>query len=172
MHRIVTSVVIAVSALSCTLAAGQPAQARQVRPTTTARAVVALSSYEHKVLVLVNRKRAAAHPKCRPLTMQAQLRKAARGHSVDMARRHYFSHTSLNGRTYRDRIEAAGYRRWTMLAENIAAGQRTPAQVMNGWMHSTEHRRNILNCRFTQIGVGAARAGNGMIYWTQDFARR
>ncbi|MBM9459684.1 CAP domain-containing protein [Nocardioides sp. zg-536] len=126
---------------------------------------------ERQVLTLANRERAAAG--CGPLVMEARLRAAARGHSADMAARNYFSHDSLDGRTFADRIEAAGYRSWQLLGENIAAGQRSATEVMRDWMNSPGHRRNILNCSFTEIGVGhVVRARDGRAYWTQDFGRR
>ena len=53
--------------------------------------------------------------------------------------------------------------------ENIAYGYPTAAAVMKAWMHSTGHRRNILNKRFTKIGLGMARSADGTPYWVQDF---
>jgi uncharacterized protein YkwD len=69
------------------------------------------------------------------------------------------------------RVRRAGYD-WTMLGENVAAGYRTPASVVRGWMHSAGHRRNILNCRYRHIGVGYAVSDRGTPYWTQVFGRR
>ena len=44
---------------------------------------------------------------------------------------------------------------------------------MNGWMNSAGHKANIMNCKFTLIGVGMAKGpGKYKIYWTQDFAAR
>ena len=59
-------------------------------------------------------------------------------------------------------------------AENIAAGQRTPAAVMTAWMNSAGHKANILNCSSAAIGVGIGRstASTYGIYWTQDFGTR
>ena len=53
--------------------------------------------------------------------------------------------------------------------ENIAMGQRNPKEVVNSWMNSEGHRKNILNGNFTKIGVGVAQNSNGQIYWTQMF---
>ena len=53
--------------------------------------------------------------------------------------------------------------------ENIAMGQTSPEQVMNGWMNSEGHRKNILSPNFTQIGVGIAKNAEGRLYWTQQF---
>ncbi len=52
----------------------------------------------------------------------------------------------------------------------IAAGQRTPQDVVAAWMGSSGHRANILNCALTQIGVGHATGGSYGHYWTQNFA--
>ncbi|WP_131774098.1 CAP domain-containing protein, partial [Protofrankia symbiont of Coriaria myrtifolia] len=93
---------------------------------------------------------------------------AAQRHSEDMAANSYMDHVSLDGRTMTDRATASGYR-YRMLGENVAAGQNSPAEVMDGWMNSPGHRRNILNGEFTQIGVGYARGGSYGIYWTQVF---
>ena len=50
--------------------------------------------------------------------------------------------------------------------ENIAMGQRTPQEVVQAWMNSEGHRRNILNKDFTHIGVGFEQSG---YHWTQMF---
>lgn len=115
-----------------------------------------------EVVVLVNKARAGAG--CTPMVEDARLTQAAAAHSADMAAQRYFSHTSRDGRTFDQRIIAAGYPQPG--AENIARGQRTAAQVMESWMDSPGHRANILNCSLHAIGVGLAT--NGM-YWTQDF---
>ena len=77
---------------------------------------------------------------------------------------------SPDGRTPFDRMTAAGYR-YSTAAENIAAGQRTPQDVMTAWMNSPGHRANILNCALRQIGVGYATGSSSQygVYWTQDF---
>ena len=61
-----------------------------------------------------------------------------------MAARNYFSHTTPEGVTFDQRIKTAGYPQPG--AENIAKGQRSAQQVMNDWMGSDGHRRNIENC--------------------------
>ena len=53
--------------------------------------------------------------------------------------------------------------------ENIAWGQKTPEQVMEAWMNSDGHRANILNAKFTKIGVGQYRDAAGRNYWVQLF---
>jgi uncharacterized protein YkwD len=66
-----------------------------------------------------------------------------------------------------DRINRQGYQ-WGGLGENIAKGQRTPAEAVQAWMNSPGHRANIENCGYKQLGVGVARDGNALI-WVQDF---
>ena len=124
---------------------------------------------EQQVLQLVNQQRAAAG--CGALRSDSRLVAAARGHSQDMAVHHYFSHTGLDGSTFVDRVAAAGYPRNQAGGENIAAGYPTATAVMAGWMGSSGHRANILNCGFKSIGVGLAHASDGTAYWTQDFGR-
>lgn len=71
-----------------------------------------------------------------------------------------WSHNQANrGRMYHSRM---GH------GENVAYGQKTPQEVMQAWMTSPGHRRNILNPRYTQIGVGSVNNGRS-IYWTQVF---
>lgn len=98
------------------------------------------------------------------MTVDDRLTAAAQGHSTDMANQNYFSHTSKDGRTFDQRIRAAGYPRPG--GENIAKGQRTAESVMKAWMDSPGHRRNIENCEFKAIGVGLDTRG---FVWTQNF---
>ncbi len=105
---------------------------------------------------------------CGALKWESRLATAARAHSADMASNNYFSHTDLKGGGPSDRIAAAGYKPWRMNGENIAAGQRSPQEVMTGWMNSPGHRANILNCSYKDFGAGVAMRGSEP-YWTQDF---
>ncbi|HEU4535989.1 MAG TPA: CAP domain-containing protein [Polyangiaceae bacterium] len=100
-----------------------------------------------------------------------RLGRAAQGHSTDMATKNYFSHTSPDGRTFVDRIKAEGYTSFAALGENIAAGQQTPAQVVDAWLKSAGHCKNIMNPNFRDIGVGRATGGTFGVYWTQDFGK-
>ncbi|MCA9997838.1 MAG: CAP domain-containing protein [Anaerolineales bacterium] len=133
-----------------------------------------LNPFEQDVLTLVNSERAKVG--CGALTANDKLVAAARGHSQDMAANDFFSHTGSNGSSPGDRIEAQGYN-WSTWGENIAAGYTTPADVMGGWMDSPGHRDNILNCSFTEIGIGYVYNANdaGAVdyrhYWTQVFGR-
>jgi uncharacterized protein YkwD len=126
-----------------------------------------ITALENQVAALTNAERAAAG--CGELRMDEYLRTAARGHSADMARHGYFSHTGLDGSSPSDRARAAGYDGG--VGENIAMGYRTPEDVVHGWMTSDGHRANILNCSYAAIGVGLAYDDRGRPYWTQKFGR-
>jgi uncharacterized protein YkwD len=117
-----------------------------------------------RVVQLVNAERAKAG--CRAVTVDQRLVNSAQEHSTDMAVHDYFSHVSLDGRTFDQRILAAGYP--NPAAENIAKGYRGADEVMRGWMNSPGHRANMLNCGITTIGVGLDTRG---WYWTQNFGR-
>jgi uncharacterized protein YkwD len=111
-------------------------------------------------LCLLNKQR-KAHG-LRPFRVHGALRKAATGHSRDMARRNFFSHTAPGNVSFADRIRRANYRPrggWS-IGENIAWGSgplATPAAIVRGWMNSPGHRANILNGGFRTIGVGVSR---------------
>lgn len=78
-----------------------------------------------------------------------------------------FSHTRPNGTSCFTVCKELGIS-YRSAGENIAYGQRTPQQVVNGWMNSEGHRKNILSASFTSIGVGCYRQGN-TLYWSQLF---
>lgn len=78
-----------------------------------------------------------------------------------------FSHTRPDGRSTFTVLADYGIS-YRAAGENIAYGQSTPAEVVEGWMNSSGHRANILNSAYTQIGVGCYSSG-GRLYWTQLF---
>jgi uncharacterized YkwD family protein/spore coat assembly protein SafA len=123
-------------------------------------------SVEEQVLDLVNKERAKAGQPA--LKMDWQLQRVARTKSEEMRDKNYFSHTSPSYGSPFDMMKAfdIDYR---TAGENIAAGQQTPKAVMNGWMNSAGHRKNILSPDFTHIGVGYAKGGSKGYYWTQQF---
>ena len=100
------------------------------------------------------------------------LDKAAQGHAEDMLARGYFAHESPGRTTVRERAREAGYD-WRAIGENIAEGQFSVAQVMEGWMNSPEHRRNILDPTYTELGTGLVTAkgkdGHYRVIWVQNF---
>jgi uncharacterized protein YkwD len=139
---------------------------KAVAPGTTSTTST-LAAYETEVIRLTNVERAKAG--CAALTTDARLTNAARLHSQDMVTKSFFSHTGSNGSTFVTREQAAGYP--SPSAENIAWGQRTPADVMNAWMNSAGHKANILSCGSHAVGVGVVLNAQGAPYWTQDFGR-
>ena len=97
-----------------------------------------------------------------PLRLNRRLAAAAAAHAGDMDARNYFSHDSLDGGSFVDRIRRAGYlkgaRSWTV-GENLAWGSRgraAPQMITQSWMNSPGHRANILNSSFREIGIGVA----------------
>ncbi|MFE7443353.1 CAP domain-containing protein [Streptomyces chartreusis] len=119
-----------------------------------------------EVVDLTNRERVRAG--LRPLAADPTLTVAAQSYSSDMAARAFYSHTSPEGTQPWDRAAAAGSR-MRAIGENIACGQRSPAEVVEGWMNSPGHRANILKRDFTHIGIGFAGGGPAGTYWTQLF---
>ncbi len=99
------------------------------------------------------------------------LGRAAAAHSADQAARNLMTHTGSDGSDNVVRDERNGYRSWTALGENVAAGYPSEAAVLAAWMASPGHRANILNPAFTHMGSEVVTAGNGTQYWTQDFGR-
>lgn len=135
----------------------------------------AQSPEESAVLGLLNQERQRAG--VRPLAWDARLGTAGRGYGVVLATTTaknadgspWFSHTGPppENSTPFSRMRAAGYD-GTIMGENIARGFSTPQSVMTAWMNSPGHRANILEPRYTAVGVGYATGGNGPS-WVQDF---
>jgi uncharacterized protein YkwD len=115
---------------------------------------------------------------CPALAQNAVLMRTAQAHSADMAAHDFVGHNSSGGTTLGARIKAAGYT-YSLVAENIAWGQRSPEQVVDLWFNESPpndaHRKNILNCALREIGAGyiylASDPGKvtAHTYWTEDF---
>lgn len=103
------------------------------------------------------------------LAWSTQLEQAAVAHSTDMATNDFFDHTGSDGSTMVSRVNATGYG-WTLLAENIAAGQSTVADVVAAWMDSPDHCENIMNPNLREIALACVRndAATYRRYWTMD----
>ncbi|MEV1071112.1 CAP domain-containing protein [Micromonospora parva] len=133
--------------------------------TSTGGSSGSVSAQAREVVDLVNAERAKAG--CKALSIDDKLMTAAQRHSQDQADHQNMSHTGSDGSNAGTRLDRVGYT-WRTYGENVAWNQKTPAAVMDAWMNSSGHRANILNCAFTEIGVGIA-SSNGP-YWTQVFA--
>jgi uncharacterized protein YkwD len=128
---------------------------------------------ESTLLALVNNVRktgctcgSTAMPAVAPVTWNDLLEKSALLHSTDMNKNNYFSHTGLDGSSPGDRLTRVGYN-WRAYGENIAKGYTSEQSVMNGWLQSEGHCKNIMSSHVKEMGVG--RDGN---YWTQVFATK
>jgi uncharacterized protein YkwD len=137
---------------------------------------------EQATLCLLNAQRARRG--LRPLRLSPKLARSAALHAGDMERRNYFSHSSLSGASFVDRIRETGYlrgvRRWS-LAENIGWGigsRSTPRSVVEAWMDSPGHRAIILNRSYDDVGIGLAtgapirRRGSRAATYVTDFGAR
>lgn len=130
-----------------------------------------------QMLELVNDTRATArqcgndwYPATGTLSWDDRLEAAASIHSNDLATHDIFSHTGTDGSSISDRVTTQGYR-WNRIGENIAAGQRSFATAMQGWINSPRHCRNIMQPDYTNIGIACVNQESIEYgtYWTQVF---
>ncbi|MBH9965190.1 SafA/ExsA family spore coat assembly protein [Rossellomorea oryzaecorticis] len=126
-------------------------------------------SYTYEVVKLVNAERAKAG--LQPLKENWELSRVARYKSQDMIDKNYFSHTSPTYGSPFQMMKDFGIS-YQAAGENIAAGQRTPSEVVQAWMNSEGHRKNILSPSYTEIGVGYVKGGSYGHYWTQMFIKK
>ena len=102
------------------------------------------------------------------------LNQAAQRHSCFMAAYNTMSHTGGPQPEYREmanRVTKTGYQ-FSRVGENVAAGQPTAESVMEAWLNSPGHRRNIENAEFDEIGLGIKSSETGLRYWTQVFGKQ
>jgi len=124
-----------------------------------------LARLRAEVVEAHNRIRAIA--KLPALETSERLQAAAQAHAQDMAARRKMTHQGSRGSRPIDRIKAKGYP-YRRAGENIAAGFSAVDRLMEGWMDSPRHKRNILG-GFSQIGVGCAIDEDGKPYWCVTF---
>jgi uncharacterized protein YkwD len=170
---VVTALAVLVFAVPSASAAGGCSAANATAAKASKRALV------RATLCVLNTER--ARHRLRPLRLNHKLSRAAQRHSRAMARKRFFSHNSLGGASFVDRIRRTGYltgaRSWTV-GENIAYGsgrRSTPRSIGSAWMNSPPHRANILSGSFHAIGIGIASGtpvGGGGGTYTTDFGRR
>lgn len=110
-----------------------------------------------------------------PVSWSDNLAMAAYLHSEDMVLNNFFSHTGSDGSSAGQRISREGYP-WRTYGENIAVGYPTVVSVIQGWLGSEGHCRNLMDPAFTEIGAGYAIGQFGgnpdACYWTLDLADR
>ena len=98
----------------------------------------------------MNRERAAQGLK--PLRVNESLSAAALDRIDDMFAKHYFSHVSPDGIQPWEWVDKRGYD-YRAMGENLAVGYTSAASVVDGWMHSPEHRANVLKPVYEEVGV-------------------
>jgi uncharacterized protein YkwD len=130
-----------------------------------------------EVVAIMNTARAKAG--CGPLKINSKLMAAAKTHATNMAEKDFFGHANRDGSKFSKRVKKQGYK-YRMVAENIAAGQKSAREAALSWLNSAGHRKNILNCKLKDTGVAVAYQaddrpidGNSKpyhYYWVQVFA--
>lgn len=97
------------------------------------------------------------------LTFDPRLREAARCHVLDMITNDFFSHAGSDGSRVGTRADRAGYN-WHYIGENLAAGNDTAPAIVNQWMNSESHCRNVMKGAYEELGVGYA-FSTDTTYW-------
>jgi len=163
-------------------------------PSKLPRTAISVPDLEKSIHALINRER-AAHG-LSPLDWDEALTRIARGHSKDMADRGYFSHDSPEGRDFSYRYLRQGYTCALRIgnpihtgAENIAflsryrsitmingvaypdwnTAEQIAVSVVQGWMNSPGHRKNILTPHWLNQGIGVFISTDDKVYITQNF---
>jgi uncharacterized protein YkwD len=122
------------------------------------RHAAALTPLESGVLVDINTFRRAHH--LAPLRLNAKLGAAARAHTVQMAQEGYFAHESADGALFWKRIQSfygsSPWQYWSV-GENLlwSAPDVSPTKALQMWLASPEHRANLMNARWREIGIAA-----------------
>ena len=124
-----------------------------------------LSAEEKELLDLTNRKRIKKG--LNPLKVNKYLMGTARKHSERMARHHHLTHL-IKGKNFLYRLRRAGYP-GNKAGENVGRSKKGAERVIHLWMKSSNHRVNILNPQFKDIGIGISTASNGEKFYTQVF---
>jgi uncharacterized protein YkwD len=168
----VSAVAVGLTVLVGTLPAGAVAQggtpgggAVAVRP----EAGVA-PGWRKQMLARINAVRAAAG--VAPLEPCPALRRSAQEYAMLMSTRDHFGHVGPDGSQPQERMRRQGYL-WNAVGENIAAGQRSVADVAAAWERSAGHYANLVNPAYRHVGLGHWSAAGSRYgdYWVQDFGR-
>ncbi|OGY89837.1 MAG: hypothetical protein A2927_01190 [Candidatus Komeilibacteria bacterium RIFCSPLOWO2_01_FULL_45_10] len=87
-----------------------------------------------------------------PLYQNFQLTQAAKNKANDLIKKNYFSHNSPDGKTFSQWVKEVDYQ-YAIVGENLAMGFSSSEAVVKAWLKSAQHRQNILNPRYNQIGI-------------------
>lgn len=174
MHRRTwgTSLLLGLLVLVSTMTASTaPASARSASTATASRTttVSAPTKFESDLLMYINNRR--TYVGCPKLTYNSYLAYAARQHTSRMVAAQQVSHQLARESSLAERVTAAGYTPWRILAENLAMGPTSPWGVYKLWMGSTPHRANIQNCSLRNAGLGVAWV-DGRAWATLDLGRQ
>lgn len=125
------------------------------------------AALEQRLHAAVNEVRARRH--LIALERRPDLDAVARAHSRDMVERRYFAHETPEGLSPLDRLERAHVAGFALAAENIGITDRPEPdrEILQAWIHSEAHRRNLFAPSFNATGIGIARAPNGSLVYTQ-----
>ena len=106
-----------------------------------------------------------------PLRRLPELDRVARAHSTDMARRGYLSHDNPEGKNPVDRIREGAMPGFSLDAENLGITDRADPnrEILQSWLASADHRRNLLAPPFNATGIGIAQAPDGSLLYTQIY---
>jgi uncharacterized protein YkwD len=128
-----------------------------------------LASLEADLLAQVNQVRSDHH--LVPLVRRSDLDRVALAHSIDMARRGYFSHQSPEGANAVDRLQRHGVADMRLAAENLGkTTQANPsAQIVKSWLESPDHRSNLLAPALNFTGIGISQGADGSLIYTQVY---
>ena len=164
-----------VSAAACALlaACGMPMiePAAHSASAPSARVTTAYRGTEARIFDLINAER--SHEGLRPLVFNERLDRMAKIQADNMARFQKMAHTLPDASlpTLNDRVHYVGYP-YGRIAENVALGYPNAETVVEGWMNSSGHRRNILDRDVVETGIAIARSSAGGLYYCQVFGRQ
>lgn len=169
-----TAQTLATATSSATAPTGYPTSTADPHPSPMPTSLA--SDFITRAIARTNHYRAEFAPHCPQLTYDVHLTLAAYLHSQDMALHGMLSHYGSDGSTVPQRLKAAGYH-FSTWAENVTWYAPTPEQAVDDWFNETPpndgHRRNILGCTLTQVGIGfyydPHDKPGAHYYWTEDF---
>lgn len=124
---------------------------------------VDLDQYAYEVIALANKKRSAAGLSEVPTDSGLMDVAATRAKEISKS----YSHTMPNGEN--DSYAGLPDYEWVMC--NLGKGQKTPEKIVDAWMNSSEHKRNIMYPEHTAVGAGCYQDDNGTLYWCITYYR-
>ncbi len=130
-----------------------------------AKATTQATTEEVQALILLNNDR--AQHGLAPLVYKAELNKLADAYADDMIKRGFFAHNNPEGLTPFNRMKNAGIS-YQYAGENLALNDTIEAAEL-AFMNSPEHRENILNGHYTEVGIGVKHDSHGKVYVVQEF---